>query len=178
MTLGRNTHIALVALTSVGLMGTLLLGCRRAEQPPAQTEPAFRPDGILAFHDPDGKTIVRIAIEIADTPEAQEIGLMNRRSLPALGGMVFPSDTDRERSFWMKNTPLPLDILFVRADSSIANIARRTTPLSEELIESVGPVRSVVEVRAGFTERYGIDTTSTVSWERRDDSEPRTSELQ
>jgi len=156
-----------VFLLVTGLVAVASFGCRRAEPAPPTTEPSFRPDGILAFHGADGRTIVRIAIEIADTPQAQETGLMHRRSLPALGGMLFPSENDRERSFWMKNTPLPLDILFVRADSSIANIVRRTTPLSEELIESDGPVRSVVEVRAGFTERYGIDTTATVSWERR-----------
>lgn len=135
-------------------------------------EPKFEADGILSFHRPNGETIVRIAVELAESDAEQATGLMNRRSLPALGGMLFLSDTQRERSFWMKNTPLPLDILFLRSDSTIANIVRRTTPLSEELIESNGIVQDVLEVRAGFTERYGIDTTATISWRREKPSEP------
>lgn len=132
------------------------------------TEPEFVAEGELRFERPDGSLIARIAIELAETEEEQRTGLMNRRSLPALGGMLFIDDTSSMRQFWMKNTPLPLDIIFIRDDLSITNIVRRTQPLSEAFIESTEEAQYVLEVRAGFTETYGIDSTAVISWKRLD----------
>lgn len=146
-------------------------GCGKQNDNTVLEEPAFNAEGILAFKRPSGETIITIAIELAESSKEQETGLMNRRSLPSRGGMLFLSESDKERQFWMKNTPLSLDILFIRSDLTIANIAKRTTPLSQELIKSDGVVRHVLEVRAGFTDRYGIDTTATISWQRREDVE-------
>jgi uncharacterized membrane protein (UPF0127 family) len=110
--------------------------------------------------------IARIAIEIADTPRRQATGLMGRRSLPRRGGMLFVNEAEREQQFWMKNTPLPLDLIFIRADSSIANIVKRTRPLTDDFIRSAGPAKHVLEVRAGFTDRLGIDESARISWRR------------
>ncbi len=152
------------------------LGCGKGDADTVIAEPQFEAEGVLAFRKPSGETIVTIAIELAETQAEHQMGLMNRRSLPARGGMLFLSESEREREFWMKNTPLPLDILFIRSDSSIANIVKRTTPLSPDLIKSVGVVQHVLEVRAGFTDRYGIDSTHTISWQRREDVEKSPSE--
>jgi uncharacterized membrane protein (UPF0127 family) len=144
----------------------LLAACEQNDEPTIQTDIPFRADGILDFVRPDGAVITTIAIEIAATDSARTRGLMQRRMLPARGGMLFVFPDAEPRGFWMKNTPLPLDILFIAADSQVVNIARRTRPLSEDMIRSTGPAQYVLEVRSGFTDRYGITDSTRVRWRR------------
>jgi len=133
-------------------------------------EPVFVPEGELRFERPDGSLIARIAVELAETETEQATGLMGRRSLPALGGMLFVNDSPRMQQFWMKNTPLPLDIIFIRDDLTITNIVARTQPLSEAFIESTDEAQYVLEVRAGFTEAYGIGEDTVIRWQRLQDT--------
>jgi len=95
-------------------------------------------------------------VEMAVTPQEQEQGLMYRRELADGKGMLFDMGKERPAVFWMKNTYVSLDMIFIRADGSIARIAHGTTPLSEARIESGVPVRGVLEVVAGTAKRYGI----------------------
>ncbi len=95
-------------------------------------------------------------VEIADTPRAQQLGLMFRRDMPADEGMLFDFGTERPASFWMKNTYIPLDMLFIKADGTIESIAKRTTPLSEKSVPSQGPVRFVLEINGGLSDELGI----------------------
>jgi uncharacterized protein len=111
-----------------------------------------------------GSTTHRFSVEIARTPAEQAQGLMNRTSLPADGGMLFPFPTPKFASFWMKNTFIPLDILFIRADGSIDRIAENTIPESLEPIVSGGEVAAVLELAGGTAARLGIDETARVSW--------------
>lgn len=134
------------------------------------TEPVFVTEGELRFERPDGSLVARIAIELAETDTEQATGLMGRRSLPALGGMLFVNDSARIQQFWMKNTPLPLDIIFIREDLTITNIVERTQPLSEAFIESTDEAQYVLEVRAGFTDTYGIDENTVIRWKRLQDA--------
>jgi len=147
----------------------LLGGCAKTQEPAATSmeEIVFRPDGVLDFVRADSSISARIFIEIAESPEAQAQGLMYRRSLPEKGGMLFIDPAPSMRSFWMKNTPLALDIIFVNDQGEVVNIVKRTTPYSEEHILSTGPAQYVVEVRAGFTDKFNITDTDRVSWERR-----------
>ena len=89
------------------------------------------------------------AVELASTPQEQATGLMFRRELPEGRGMLFDFHRDQPTSFWMKNTYIPLDMIFIRGDGRILRIAENTVPLSETLIPSGGPVRAVLEVIAG-----------------------------
>lgn len=143
-------------------------GCNREPSTPQglATDIAFTPEGVLDFVRPDSSIIVRIAIELAESQEEQAQGLMYRRTLPDRGGMLFIDPVESMRSFWMKNTALSLDILFVDAEGHIVNIAKDTTPFSEEYILSTGPAQFVVEVRAGFTDRYGITEDDRIVWRR------------
>jgi uncharacterized membrane protein (UPF0127 family) len=95
-------------------------------------------------------------VEMAVTPEEQEQGLMYRRELADGKGMLFDLGEERPATFWMKNTYVSLDMIFIRADGTIASIAENTTPLSEGLIDSGALVRGVLEVVAGTAKRYGI----------------------
>ena len=95
-------------------------------------------------------------IELAVSPEQQEQGLMFRRSLPADAGMLFDFGGTRPAVFWMKNTLIPLDMLFIAADGKIADIHERAVPLSEATIESRVPVRAVLELNGGTVSRLDI----------------------
>ena len=144
-------------------------GCSGSgDSPTVATNIEFTPHGILEFRQDSGELVTRIAIEIAESDSAQARGLMDRRSLPERGGMIFVSAEPSQKSFWMRSTPLPLDIIFVRSDSSIVNIVKRTTPYSDERILSEGLAQFVVEVRAGFTDRYGIAPGQTINWWRQE----------
>ena len=96
------------------------------------------------------------AVEMAVTPEEQARGLMFRRELPEGQGMLFDFQREQPATFWMKNTYVSLDIIFIRADGSILRIAENTIPLSEALVPSGGPVRAVLEVVAGTARKLGI----------------------
>ncbi len=95
-------------------------------------------------------------VELADEPEEQRTGLMFRRSMAPEAGMLFDFETPRVVSMWMRNTYLPLDMLFIGADGRVVSIAKRTTPLSERTISSGGSVRYVLEINAGASDALGI----------------------
>jgi len=96
------------------------------------------------------------AVEIAENDEERARGLMFRTELPEGRGMLFDFHREQEVSFWMKDTPLPLDIIFIRADGTIRRIAANTTPYSLDTIPSGGPVRAVLEVIGGTAKKLGI----------------------
>ena len=96
------------------------------------------------------------AVEMASTPAEQAKGLMFRRELPEGQGMLFDFHHEQPTSFWMKNTYIPLDMIFIRGDGRILRIAENTVPLSEALVPSGGPVRAVLEVNAGMARKLGI----------------------
>ncbi len=103
-------------------------------------------------------------VEVADTAQAQERGLMFRTELGPNEGMVFPYAAPQMLSFWMKNTPLPLDIIFVGSDGRIINVAAMTTPYSLDSVPSVGPAVAVLEIPGGRAAELGIATGDRVEW--------------
>jgi len=96
------------------------------------------------------------AVEVADNDAERAKGLMYRRELPEGQGMLFDFHREQEVSFWMQNTYIPLDMVFIRGDGRILRIAENTEPLSTRLIPSGGPVRAVLEVIGGTTRKLGI----------------------
>ncbi|MET0257246.1 MAG: DUF192 domain-containing protein [Methylobacterium sp.] len=96
-----------------------------------------------------------IAVEIADTPETREVGLMNRDQMDADGGMLFDFGESREVTMWMKNTLIPLDMLFLDHRGLIVRVAANARPLSLSLIPSNAPVQYVLELNGGAAARYG-----------------------
>jgi uncharacterized membrane protein (UPF0127 family) len=103
------------------------------------------------------KTGVHVfAVEIADTDQARAKGLMFRKEMPEGRGMLFDFHRDQEVSFWMENTYIPLDMIFIRGDGRILRIAENTEPLSTKLIPSGGPIRAVLEVIGGTARKLGI----------------------
>jgi len=103
-------------------------------------------------------------VEIARTPEEQARGLMFRASLPEFGGMIFPMVPPREASFWMKDTVIPLDMIFIRSDGTIARIAANTIPYDLTPVSSGEPVVAVLEIAGGRAEALGIAENNRVIW--------------
>lgn len=95
-------------------------------------------------------------IEIMGTPEERAKGLMFRKYLADNRGMLFDFGAVRPIRMWMKNTYIPLDMIFIRTDGTIAGIAKNTVPMSEAIIAAPEPVRYVLEVNAGISDRFGI----------------------
>ncbi len=103
------------------------------------------------------KTGVHIfAVEIADNDAERAKGLMYRKELPEGRGMLFDFQQEQDVSFWMENTYIPLDMIFIRGDGRILRIVENTTPLSTKTVPSGGPVRGVLEVIGGTSRKLGI----------------------
>lgn len=149
-------------------MLAMLAGCGSqpaANPSPPASGPRTAPSGLdlvqLAID--SGARTHRFTVEVARTPEQQAQGLMNRRSLAPNAGMLFPFDPPRPASFWMRNTLIPLDLIFIRPDGTIARIATGV-PLSETRIEVGEQLTAVLEVPGGRAAQLGITTADRVSW--------------
>ncbi len=103
------------------------------------------------------KTGVHVfTVELATNDEERARGLMFRKELPPDSGMLFDFEYDQDVSFWMQNTYIPLDMIFIRGDGRILRIAENTEPLSTRMVPSGGPVRAVLEVNGGTARKLGI----------------------
>lgn len=148
---------ALIALT-------LVAGCGRGGAERQAEAASLVP---VTVRSAGGQHVFRV--ELADTAAEQAQGLMYRTDLKPDGGMLFApyppeGGGPREASFWMKNTPSPLDILFIRADGTIARIAENTVPFSEAPVPSGEPVAAVLEIPGGRAGELGIVEGDRVDW--------------
>ena len=138
------------------LLGIALLpglATARAAEP---TGPQPRlPTEKLVFVTRDGQRH-DFTVEMALKPDQQEVGEMFRTSVPDNGGMLFDMGPPHEIRMWMKNTLVPLDMVFITADGTIHSIAENTVPQSLATVSSHGPVRAVVELAGGTTARLNI----------------------
>lgn len=103
----------------------------------------------------DGK-LAQFRVEIADDPDERAQGLMGRESMPTGAGMLFVYPTPREVAFWMHDTPLPLDMLFIDEAGRVVKVAAQTRPNDDTPIPSDMPVRFVLEINAGLAARLGL----------------------
>ena len=99
---------------------------------------------------------VPIDVEVAEDPQEKALGLMFRSKLADKSGMLFFYERQQEITMWMRNTYIPLDMVFIRADGTIHRIEARTEPLSEAIIASRGPVVACLELAGGAAGRLGL----------------------
>ncbi len=125
----------------------------------AQASEPVRQELVIATD--EGQRVFQV--EIADEPQERSKGLMFRRKMAPEHGMLFDYGEEQPASFWMSNTYIPLDMIFVKADGTIESIAERTTPMSERSIRSQGPVRYVLEINGGLSDELGIGPGDSVS---------------
>jgi uncharacterized protein len=101
-------------------------------------------------------------VEVADTPSKRELGLQYRRDLAVDRGMIFLFPAESEHSFWMKNTPIPLDMIFISRDRKIVGIVEQAVPFSTDSRSVPGASQFVLEINGGLSKRYGIKAGDTV----------------
>jgi hypothetical protein len=124
----------------------------------------FKKEGELTFTDSLGNTKVKIDLEIADNEYERQLGLMNRKSMEENQGMLFIFQDERMQSFWMRNTLIPLDMLFINKEKKIVTIHKNTKILSAQSYPSTAPAIYVVEVVGGFTDKYNIVVGDKIFW--------------
>jgi hypothetical protein len=135
-------------------------------QPHTKSAVAFTKQGELRFLDKNDNLLSVVNIEVADDDAKRTQGLMYRDSMPENGAMLFILTNEREQSFWMKNTIMPLDIIYVNAKKQIVTTQKNAVPYSEDSIPSNGPALYVVEVNAGFCDRHSIKPGDHIEWRR------------
>lgn len=135
----------------------LALGC--AANPGCRRE-ADRPPEVILMNS-RGQS-VRVLVEVAASPQERERGLMHRKRLDSGAGMLFVYPFESAQSFWMKNTYIPLDLLFIGDNLRVVGIVENTTPLSLVRLQVDTPSRFILEVNAGFSQKHGIQEGSQV----------------
>jgi len=132
----------------------------------AYSQYEFQKQGELSFLSHDYTSITDIDIEIADNSLRRSEGLMYRDSMAENQGMLFIFPEPATQSFWMKNTILSLDMIFVGPDSQIVTIHKETEPFADIHYIPTSPVQYVIEVNAGFTDKYLIEVGDRIRWSR------------
>lgn len=154
----RNLLIAALLATT-----PLVMACQaRGGTAQMELSPAGLEQRALVIR--SGATEHRFTVEVAATPEQQEMGLMNRTVLAPDRGMIFPFPAPRVASFWMKNTLIPLDMLFIRADGTIESIVENAVPQDLSPRMSQGEVKTVLELPGGRASALGIKPGDHVRW--------------
>ena len=130
---------------------------------PIRDEGPGEPGPEVVFR-PNGRPEARVAVEVMRTPRQIQRGLMYRAHLPPDQGMLFVFPRAGERRFWMKNTLVPLDMVFIGPDGKIGRIAANTVPMSLDPVPSIDPVSAVLEIAGGRAAELGIKDGDKVSW--------------
>ena len=151
----------------LGAFVAILLGC--SAQPaslPAQPVRAVSPAGLalVPLEIRSRNKAHHFTVEVAASPDEQSRGLMFRPKLAPDKGMIFPFAAPRIAAFWMHDCTVPLDMVFIRPNGTIARIAVNTTPYSDDPISSYEPVAAVLELAGGRTVELGIGENDRVTW--------------
>jgi len=128
--------------------------------------PLFVKQGEVYFQDKGRNLIRQIDVEIADSDQKRHLGLMFRENMDTNQGMLFIFPKEEEQAFYMKNTIMPLDIIFITSQHQIVKIYKHTTPYSEKDLPSNKPILYVVEVNAGFSDRFGVKEGQYIDFRR------------
>lgn len=164
----KKNYLIAGAVLLIAALIIILIPRSEKEAEPAVSETnkyEFKKEGIVIFASPDGKSKIKIDVEISDTEYERTLGLMYRTGMTEMQGMLFVFPVEQPLSFWMKNTIMPLDMIFVNSKREIIKIHKNTTPYSEQSYPSVEPAQYVIEVLAGFTDRHGIQNGDKVFWQ-------------
>lgn len=159
-----NTFLVLL------LFSGFVLSCNdEPENPPVKTEPIkFEKEGELYLVKNSGDTIQKLDIEFADDAYERQTGLMYRKSMEPTQGMLFIYNEEAPRSFYMKNTYIPLDILYFDGDSTAVSFQENAVPLDETSLPSAGPAQFILEINAGLVEDWNIEIGDKIDFERLD----------
>lgn len=151
----------LIKLAALSLILSSTLSCADDKKEPKsiETEPiVFKKEAELyLIKGNSGDTIKKLNIELAESDYEHQTGLMYRENMKDDQGMLFLYDAERNRSFYMKNTYFPLDIIYYEADSSLVSIQKNATPRDETSLPSEGPAQFILEINGGLSDEWGLE---------------------
>lgn len=157
---------AMIALLALAIGAWIFSQLPRGTNNTEVQEPPFLKEGTLSFVNGNtGSTIKNIDIELADDDEQRAQGLMYRKSMRDDQGMLFIMERNEQQGFWMKNTYISLDIIYVGADSTIVDIYKNAKPFSTQSMPSRGLAKYVVEVNGGWTTKNGVAKGDKIAFE-------------
>jgi uncharacterized membrane protein (UPF0127 family) len=136
--------------------------CKDEKKAIKQTEVAFTKEGELTIFKSTDSTKISLDIEIADTDFDIQTGLMYRNQMETHQGMLFVFDDEKERFFYMKNTKIPLDLIYINADTSIVSFQKNAKPFDESSLPSNGPAKYVLEVNAGLVDLWNLSEKDSI----------------
>ncbi|MFN3872576.1 MAG: DUF192 domain-containing protein [Ignavibacterium sp.] len=165
-TLKKKSDLKKIAVIIVVVsLGAFLIFNNFVKSPGKEMEfYTFTKEGELIFSDSLGNAKAKIDLEIADDEYQRQLGLMNRKEMTENQGMLFIFPRQDYLSFWMRNTFLSLDMIFVDESKTIVTIHKNTRILSDTSYPSTKPAKYVVEVLAGFTDKYNIQVGDKIDW--------------
>jgi uncharacterized protein len=161
----RNIITAVIAIIIIiGFILLMILPSLTTTTEVNETRYNFTKQGELIFTDSLGREKAKIDIEIADTEYKRQLGLMYRKEMEENQGMLFIFPREDFQSFWMQNTFISLDMLFINSRREIVTIHKNTTPYSQQSYPSTAPAQYVVEVIAGYTSKHNIREGDRINW--------------
>jgi len=160
----KKIYYAIGAIVLIAVYVIAFIIPTNTDQTTEETEYKFMKEGNLTFTDSLNNPITKIDIEIADTGDDRQNGLMYRKSMEMNQGMLFIFPVEELQSFWMRNTYIPLDMIFVNSDKKIVTIHKNTKILSDQSYASTEPAQYVVEVCAGFSDKYSLKIGDKINW--------------
>lgn len=141
-----------------------LSACKNDTKSIKQTEVTFKKEGELTIYKATDSTTITLDIEIADTEYDRETGLMYRSSMGNKQGMLFVFNNEQPRYFYMKNTQIPLDIIYIGADRKIVSFQKNTKPFDESSLPSNKPAQYVLEVNAGLVDSWNVRVGDSITF--------------
>ncbi len=151
-----------------GLLLLVMMACKEAPKKVIETVPvAFKKEGELSIYKQGTDSVLaRLDIEIADSEYETQTGLMYRDAMDTGQGMLFVFDRETLHSFYMKNTQIPLDLIFIKANHQVGSISENAQPLDESGISSQVPVQYVLEINAGLARKWGLQPGDSISYQK------------
>jgi uncharacterized membrane protein (UPF0127 family) len=154
------TAILFIALVLILIFSNLL------KKKEVNTDYMFKKQGTLTFLNSNNDVKAKIDIQIADNDFDRELGLMFRKHMDENQGMLFIFPQDTIQNFWMHNTYIPLDMIFINSNKVIVTIQRATKTLSDQTYASTAPAQYVLEVNLDFSKKFNIQVGDRVEWSR------------
>lgn len=150
---------------TVALFISCLTSCKEDKKIIKQTEISFKKEGELVLHKiKTDASKMTLDIEIADTDFDIQTGLMYRNSMKTNQGMLFVFDDETERFFYMKNTKIPLDLIFINANKTIVSFQKNAKPFDESSLPSNASAKYVLEINAGLVDAWGLSVGDSLSF--------------
>lgn len=156
-----------IILFSLSALFISNVSCKDENKKPKVTpiEISFKKEGVLFLKKAETDSIIKtIDIEIADDDYQTQTGLMYRNSMDTHQGMLFIFDSEEYKSFYMKNTKIPLDIIYINANKKIVSIQKNTKPFDEASLPSEAPAKYVLEINAGLSDEWYLQSGDKIDY--------------